>query len=60
MHGSTVVRPLLSVFPTDLIARDVDDQFLWGSGLMVAPVLTQGAVSRDVYFPAVSGTEKNG
>ncbi|KAK3870746.1 hypothetical protein Pcinc_024052 [Petrolisthes cinctipes] len=51
MHGWSVVRPLLSVFPTDLISRDVDDQFLWGDGLMVAPVLTMGAVSRDVYFP---------
>lgn len=51
MHGATVIRPLLSVFPDDLAARDVDDQFLWGDGLMVAPVINQGAVSRDVYFP---------
>ncbi|XP_050693743.1 sucrase-isomaltase, intestinal-like [Eriocheir sinensis] len=51
MHGGTVVRPLLYIFPDDLTARDVDDQFLWGDGLMVAPVITQGAVSRDVYFP---------
>ncbi|XP_071523342.1 sucrase-isomaltase, intestinal-like [Panulirus ornatus] len=51
MHGSTVVRPLLNVFPSDLQARDVDDQFMWGNGLMVAPVITKGATSRSVYFP---------
>lgn len=51
MHGSSVARPLLNVFPTDLEARDVDDQFMWGDGLMIAPVVTQGATSRSVYFP---------
>ncbi|XP_042876375.1 sucrase-isomaltase, intestinal-like [Penaeus japonicus] len=51
MHGNSVIRPLLNEFPSDIPARDVDDQFLWGSGLMVAPVITQGATSRDVYFP---------
>ncbi|XP_069159660.1 sucrase-isomaltase, intestinal-like [Procambarus clarkii] len=51
MNGASVARPLLNVFPSDLAARDVDDQFMWGDGLMIAPVLTQGATSRDVYFP---------
>ncbi|KAG0725324.1 putative maltase-glucoamylase 2 [Chionoecetes opilio] len=51
MHGASVIRPLLNVFPDDLHARDVDDQFLWGDGVMVAPVLEQGATLRDVYFP---------
>ncbi|XP_037793117.1 maltase-glucoamylase, intestinal-like [Penaeus monodon] len=51
MHGNSVIRPLLNEFPADVPARDVDDQFLWGSGLMVAPVITQGATSREVYFP---------
>lgn len=54
MHGGTVIKPLLNVFPDDLTARDVDDQFLWGDGMMIAPVITQGAVTRDVYFPKVS------
>nr|XP_045622097.1 sucrase-isomaltase, intestinal-like [Procambarus clarkii] len=47
MFGNSVVRPLLNVFPSDLAARDVDDQFMWGDG----KVLIQGATSRDVYFP---------
>ncbi|XP_076056755.1 sucrase-isomaltase, intestinal-like [Oratosquilla oratoria] len=51
MHGSSVVRPLWNVFPSDVGSRDVDDQFLWGNGLMVAPVITPGATTRDIYFP---------
>ncbi|XP_018023589.1 sucrase-isomaltase, intestinal isoform X2 [Hyalella azteca] len=51
MGGSSVVRPLYNVFPRDVIARDVDDQFFWGTGIMVAPVIAAGLTERDVYFP---------
>ena len=30
---------------------DIVDQYLWGRDVMVAPVLTQGATSRQVVFP---------
>ncbi|KAK7081084.1 hypothetical protein SK128_022647, partial [Halocaridina rubra] len=52
MQGDSVIRPVFSMFPTDTVSLDVDDQFFWGTGIMVAPVLTQGAVQRDVYFPS--------
>ena len=26
-------------FPSDLAARDIDDQFMWGPALLVSPVL---------------------
>ncbi|KAK3876903.1 hypothetical protein Pcinc_018349 [Petrolisthes cinctipes] len=51
MHGNSVVRPLFSEYPTDLTALDVDDQFMWGTGMMFAPVLTESTSSRNVYFP---------
>lgn len=54
MHGNTVVRPLFNLFPKDLNTRTIGDQFMWGVGVMVAPVLTAGAVSRSVYVPEVS------
>ncbi|KAI8515158.1 hypothetical protein Bbelb_077490 [Branchiostoma belcheri] len=38
--GATAVRPLLHEFPTDSNTWDVDRQFLWGSGLLISPVLT--------------------
>ncbi|KAI8515161.1 hypothetical protein Bbelb_077520 [Branchiostoma belcheri] len=49
--GATVVRPLLHEFPTDSNTWDVDRQFLWGSGLLISPVLTPDTVTVDAYFP---------
>ena len=53
MKGSSVIRPLFNVFPDDIIVRDSSDEFFWGDAIMVAPVLYEGAVTRDVYFPEV-------
>ncbi|KAK3872832.1 hypothetical protein Pcinc_022087 [Petrolisthes cinctipes] len=50
-RGSTVVRPLHHEFPKDRTTLGLDDQFLWGSGFMVSPVLQKGRIQRDVYFP---------
>ncbi|XP_019619834.1 PREDICTED: sucrase-isomaltase, intestinal-like [Branchiostoma belcheri] len=49
--GATVVRPLLHEFPADRKTWDVDRQFLWGRGLLISPVLTQGDTQVDAYFP---------
>jgi alpha-glucosidase (family GH31 glycosyl hydrolase) len=51
-NGSTVMRPLFFEFNTDQNTYGINDQFLWGSGFMVAPIVTQGATSRSAYFPA--------
>ena len=53
MHGNTVVRPLFNTYPTDPVARDIDDQFMWGDSMMIAAVVQEGATQRDVYFPEV-------
>ncbi|XP_068225861.1 sucrase-isomaltase, intestinal-like [Palaemon carinicauda] len=50
-HGHSVVRPLFSEHMTDIDALVVDDQFMWGTGIMIAPVLIEGATKRSVYFP---------
>lgn len=50
-YGLTVVRPLFFEFPNDKITYDIEDQFLWGSGLLIAPVLKQGDEKVDVYLP---------
>ena len=49
--GDTVARPLFYEFPQDSNTAAIDRQFLWGSAFMIAPVLTQGAKSLEVYFP---------
>lgn len=51
-RGSTVARPLFHVFPDDPTAFDVDRQFMWGESLLITPVLEQGVVSVEGYFPA--------
>uniref|UniRef100_A0A2C9KG08 P-type domain-containing protein n=1 Tax=Biomphalaria glabrata TaxID=6526 RepID=A0A2C9KG08_BIOGL len=49
--GSTVIRPLHHEFPTDKIALAIDRQFLWGSCLLISPILEQGQTSLQYYLP---------
>lgn len=46
-----IVRPLWWIAPTDETALVCDDQYLIGDDLLVAPVIQQGAVSRNIYLP---------
>jgi alpha-D-xyloside xylohydrolase len=50
--GAPVMRPLFFGFPDDDHAWRVDDQFLLGPDVLVAPVTESGARSRTVYLPA--------
>jgi alpha-glucosidase (family GH31 glycosyl hydrolase) len=47
-----VARPLLLSFPDDPVAWTIDDAYMFGPDLLVAPVMVEGAVSRSVYLPA--------
>lgn len=53
--GYPLVRPLEfhSTKPTGAY-DNVNDQYMWGSEVMVAPVMEQGATSRTVVFPSTS------
>jgi len=50
--GEPVQQPLVLAFQDDRAVRDIDDQYLLGSQLLVAPIYTPGATSRQVYLPA--------
>jgi len=50
--GLPPMRPLFVDFPADPGAWDVDDQFMFGPDLLIAPVLAPGALTRDVRLPA--------
>ena len=50
-HG-TMMRPLVMDFQADENAWDVDDQFMFGPALLVAPVTEFRARQRAVYLPA--------
>lgn len=41
-------------FPSDPVSQTIDGQFLWGSSLLISPVLERGAVEVAAYLP--SGT----
>ncbi len=49
--GLPLVRGLFLEFPDDPRAWEFGDQYLFGSELLVAPVLVAGARERDVYLP---------
>jgi alpha-D-xyloside xylohydrolase len=51
-EGLPPMRPLFVDFPADPRAWLVEDQFLFGPDLLVAPVLAPAATTRDVYLPA--------
>jgi alpha-D-xyloside xylohydrolase len=50
--GLPPMRPLFVDFPDDPLVWDVEDQFLFGGDIVVAPVYVEGARERQVYLPA--------
>jgi alpha-glucosidase len=50
--GVPALRPLILEFPNDAQVAATDDEFLFGSDLLVAPVLWEGTTNRRVYLPA--------
>ena len=54
-RNEPVVRPLFYDFPNDRQAIHVQDSFMLGPDLLVAPVLEEGALDREVYLPQHEG-----
>lgn len=50
-HGLPVQRPLFLHYPDDAALYGVQDQFLYGADLLVAPVIEEGASARSVILP---------
>ncbi len=49
--GVPIMRSLGYEFENDIIAHNVQDQFLVGDALLVAPILVEGNRARTVYLP---------
>jgi alpha-D-xyloside xylohydrolase len=49
--GTPPMRPLFYDFPDDAAAWEIEDQFMFGTDILVAPVLFEGATNRKVYLP---------
>jgi alpha-glucosidase len=50
--GAPILRPLFWAYPTDKATYSMDDEFLCGDSLLVAPVTRPGVEYRHVYLPA--------
>jgi alpha-glucosidase len=50
--GAPVLQPLVYQFQYDPGTYNIDDQFMFGDRMMVAPVVEEGKTSRPVYLPA--------
>jgi alpha-glucosidase (family GH31 glycosyl hydrolase) len=50
-RGRPVVRPLFLHYPNDQTLREMHTQFLLGPDVLVAPIVTKSARSREVYVP---------
>ncbi|XP_019631326.1 PREDICTED: uncharacterized family 31 glucosidase KIAA1161-like [Branchiostoma belcheri] len=49
--GDPIIRPLWWIAPRDKTSLTIDSEFLIGDKMLVAPILDQGATTRDVYLP---------
>ena len=51
-HNMPMMRPLVYDWPADEQAVACEDEFMLGDALLIAPLLEENAVSREVYLPA--------
>ena len=49
--GEPIIRPLWWADPNDKKTHGVDDQFLVGNEILVAPIVDKGATQRKIYLP---------
>ncbi|MCR4830313.1 MAG: family 31 glucosidase [Pseudobutyrivibrio sp.] len=49
--GTPVIRTLFYEFPDDEKSWDIDDEYMFGDKILVAPVLYSGLKKRNVYLP---------
>lgn len=49
--GSPVIRPLFYAFPDDDKAWEIEDTYMFGPDLLVAPILYENVREREVYLP---------
>jgi alpha-D-xyloside xylohydrolase len=50
-NGAPIMRPLFFEFQNDENVWDISDEYLYGADILVAPIVYEGATSREVYLP---------
>lgn len=51
-YGDPLMRPMFFDYPDDARCWELDDQYMFGPDLLVAPILAAGVTARDVWLPA--------
>ncbi len=51
-RGTPVMRPLFYDFPEDALAWEIEDEYMFGPQILVAPILSEGRREREVYLPS--------
>ena len=49
--GLPVQRPVFLMYPNDMYTYDIKDQYMFGSDILVAPVIKPNVIKRDVFLP---------
>ncbi|WP_061288916.1 TIM-barrel domain-containing protein [Herbidospora cretacea] len=52
LTGAPMMRAMSYAYPADATAAALDQQYMFGPQLLVAPITTAGATSKNVYLPA--------
>ncbi|MBO5378860.1 MAG: DUF4968 domain-containing protein [Clostridia bacterium] len=50
--GTPPMRPLFYDFPSDTKAWGINDEYMFGGDLLVAPIINENELSRQVYLPS--------
>ncbi len=50
-NGKSMMRQMAMDYPEDINARDLDEQYMFGDDLLVAPVVQEGQTEKEVYLP---------
>jgi len=57
VSGIPIMRALVLEFPHDPAVLNISDEYLFGSEVLVAPIVDEGATQREVYLPAGGWTD---
>lgn len=58
MNGTPINLPIWWLNPSDIMTFGIDSEYLLGENLLVAPILEEGATSRDIYLPVGTWEQK--
>ncbi|XP_050532348.1 myogenesis-regulating glycosidase-like [Daktulosphaira vitifoliae] len=58
-NGDPINPPIWWIDPNDPTAFSIDDEFLLGEDILVAPVMVQNATKRNIYLPAGKWKDMN-